>query len=418
MKRRNSAAILSVLLVAVMLLSLVPLTVSAATTATKISSLSEIGSGNYIISVVHDGTNYALTGVVGDKGTPTAFTPNNGAVADATGLFATFTAVSGETNVYTIKIGSTDLGASSSTDLTTDSDEWTVSTSDEGFRLTRANSPGRALAYQGGTENTFGNYKASTNNLNNGNYAFDLILYKVNGSGSGSETPPPVVTPTYVSISQARAAASGTEVYTEGTIIFIDGRNAVIYDGTAGINLYFGNAGHTLALGDKVKVKGTRGAYSGLEQLSSVEVVEPVSQNNTITYNASTIAAILADTTGAIESTPVKLENVVIGEINTSGNTAITDANGNTINIYKIPELTGIQEGDTVTVSVIVSDFNGYQLRVVSASDVEFVSKGNQNQGGGSVQTGDETLVFAGIAVLATMTLAGAYFAKKRNLAK
>ena len=239
-----------------------------------------------------------------------------------------------------------------------------------------------------------------------------------------------VAAPTYVSITEARAANSGDIVYTEGVIIFIDGRNVYIYDGTAGINAYLPAADDTLAIGDKVKVKGTRGDFNGLEQLANASIEENSSSNNAITYNASTIAAILADTTGAIEATPVKLENVVLGEIKTDGNTAITDANGNTINIRLIPELSGIVEGNTVTINAIVSDYNGYQLRVVSASDITLVSGGNQGggnqgggnqggntQGGGSPVTGDATAAIAISAVVATIALAGVYFSKKRTLA-
>ncbi|MBE6619513.1 MAG: hypothetical protein E7626_07030 [Ruminococcaceae bacterium] len=229
-----------------------------------------------------------------------------------------------------------------------------------------------------------------------------------------------VAAPTYVSISEARAANSGDIVYTEGVIILIDGSNLYIYDGTAGICARLSAADSTLAVGDKVKVKGTRGAYNGLEQLNPTSIEEKGTSNNAITYSASTIAAILADvSTGALESTPVKLENVVIGEINTSGNTAVTDANGNTINIYKIPALTGIEEGDTVTINAVVSDYNGYQLRVASASDITLATGGNQggNQGGGSASTGDATAIALIVAAVATVTLAGVYFTKKRTLA-
>lgn len=227
----------------------------------------------------------------------------------------------------------------------------------------------------------------------------------------------------YVDIETA-LAASGL-IGTEGVVIFTDDSNAVIYDGTAGINLFFGNVGHSLSKGDKVKVSGVRGEFRGLQQLTAPTVEDTISTGNTVTYNASTIAAILADTIGDIESTPIILENVVIGEINTSGNTIITDANGNSINIYKIPALTGIEEGDTVTVKAIVSDYNGYQLKVASASDVALVSSGNNqggnqgsgNQGGGAAETGDTTALIVIAAAVATVTLAGAYFTKKRTLA-
>ncbi len=221
------------------------------------------------------------------------------------------------------------------------------------------------------------------------------------------------VTINYVDIEDA-LAASGL-IGTEGIVIFIDDKNAVIYDGKAGINLFFNNAGHTLSIGDKIKVNGVRGDFNGLQQLTSPTVENTISTGNTITYNASTIAAILADTTGAIESTPVKLENVVLGEIKIDGNTVITDASGNTINIRLIPVLVGINEGDTVTINAVVSDYNGYQLKVASASDITLVSSGAQ--GGGSAETGDATAAIAISAVVAAISLAGVHFTKKRTLA-
>ena len=121
-----------------------------------------------------------------------------------------------------------------------------------------------------------------------------------------------------------------------------------------------------------VKATGKRGAYNGLEQLGSASIVEIVSSGNAINYKETTISAIKADRSagGNLESTPVLLKGVTIGKVNTSGNTSVKDSAGNSINIYKCPALSGIAEGDVVDIKCVVSDFNGYQLRVASAADV------------------------------------------------
>lgn len=176
---------------------------------------------------------------------------------------------------------------------------------------------------------------------------------------------------TYVSVKQARAAEANAEVATSGTVIFIDGKNVVINDGEAGINLYLKSAASDLKVGDTVKAKGVRATYNGLQQLKNAELTEVVSASAAITYKETTIKAILDDASSeALESMPVLLKDVKIGAINTSGNTTLTAASGETINIYKCPALSGIAEGDTVTVKAVVSDFYDYQLRVSDAANV------------------------------------------------
>ena len=81
------------------------------------------------------------------------------------------------------------------------------------------------------------------------------------------------------------------------------------------------------------------------------------------------IAEINAGGANALQCTRVKIESATIGTINTGGNTPLTQGESST-NIYKVPALTGIEEGDEVDVIGVVGYFNAAQIRVANASDV------------------------------------------------
>lgn len=181
-------------------------------------------------------------------------------------------------------------------------------------------------------------------------------------------------------IAEAKAAATGTENITvRGTVVLIDGTNIYVQDSTGGIDLYFSTAPTDLQIGDIIKATGKRASYKGLEELSGVTSYEKVISVNAPSKKV-TIADIIADQeTGVLESTRVYIENAVIGAVNTSGNTTLTQGDA-TINIYKIPELANITEGATVSLYAVISDFNGYQLRVASASDVTKISDGRPDE--------------------------------------
>lgn len=177
-------------------------------------------------------------------------------------------------------------------------------------------------------------------------------------------------------IAEAKAVAIDTENITvRGTVVFVDGKNVYVQDSTGGIDLYFSTAPTDLQVGDIVKATGKRASYNGLEELSGVTSYEKVISVSKPSKKV-TVADILADKdAGTLECTRVYIENAVIGEINTSGKTTLTQGDA-TIDIYKIPELTGIAKGATVSLYAVVSDSNGYQLRVASASDVTKISDG------------------------------------------
>lgn len=176
-----------------------------------------------------------------------------------------------------------------------------------------------------------------------------------------------------VTIAEARAMAAGTENITvEGTVVFLDGKNVMVQDATAGICLRMSEVPADIALGDVIQATGTRGTYNGLEQLNPVTTYSKIGTSD-LPLQTVTIAEILADQeTGNLESTRVHIENAVLGETN-GRNTALTQ-DGSSINIYNCPTLEGISVGDTVNVDAVVGDFNGYQLRV-GEGDVTGISK-------------------------------------------
>lgn len=184
---------------------------------------------------------------------------------------------------------------------------------------------------------------------------------------------------TTITIADARNKADGTEkVKVEGVVNFIDGKNIYIEDGTAGINLYLSTAPSDIKIGDMVAAIGTKGTFSGLEQLTSVTYT--VGSSDNVLYSTdATIAELLANP-NAYEGRRVHIIDAVIGAINTNGNTTLKQEN-NITNIYKIPAIAGIEENATVKLDAVVGYYNGVQLHIVQASDI--VKTADAPAGGG-----------------------------------
>ena len=184
-----------------------------------------------------------------------------------------------------------------------------------------------------------------------------------------------------MTIAAARVLANNQNACVEGIVIFLDGRNVYIQDETAGIDLYLNTntVPASLALGDKVRAFGSKTVYKGLVELTGINggdanVFSVISTGNTLPTPAThTIAEINSDFSGdnMIQSTRVKVENATIGAINTSGTTVISQE-GETLNVYLIPEVPGMMEGDEVTITGVLGCYNNPQLRVVSANDIVF----------------------------------------------
>ena len=203
--------------------------------------------------------------------------------------------------------------------------------------------------------------------------------YLNSGVASATYTISEAPAPTLITIAEARALALNEYALVQGVVTFIDGRNVYIQDETAGIDLYLNNntVPSALALGDMVQAYGKRAAYNGLAELSGIngndgEQFSILSSGNTLPLAVKTIAEILEGGADALQCTRVKVEGATIGAINTSGNTPLTQ-DGSSINIYKVPALTGIEEGDMVDVISVIGYFNAPQLRVALADDVTLI---------------------------------------------
>ena len=183
-----------------------------------------------------------------------------------------------------------------------------------------------------------------------------------------------------ITIAEAKALETNQYGLVQGVVTFIDGRNIYVQDATAGIVLYLNNntvpAG--LALGDMVLGYGKKAVYNGLIELSGINGGNAnnfviVSSGNPLPVAEKTIAEILADHNGdkLLQSTRVQIVEATVGTINTSSNTPITQGES-TLNIYKMPVVEGLEEGDLVTVTGVIGCYNAVQLRVALASDVTF----------------------------------------------
>ena len=181
-----------------------------------------------------------------------------------------------------------------------------------------------------------------------------------------------------ISIAEAKALELNEYALVQGVVTFIDGKNVYIQDATAGIDLYLISNASTLLVGDMVKAYGKRAAYNGLIELSGINPNDAsqfsiLSSNNPLPMAVKTIAEILEDHesgTDALQSTRVKIVDAEVGAINNNNNTPITQGDV-TMNIYKMPVVEGLAEGDLISVTGVVGCFNAPQLRVVSAQDVE-----------------------------------------------
>ncbi len=182
--------------------------------------------------------------------------------------------------------------------------------------------------------------------------------------------------PTLITIAEARALANNEYAMVQGIVTFIDSRNVYVQDITAGIDLYLNANASGINLGDEVKAYGKKTEYNGLVELTGINqnsnAFTVLTTGNALPVVVKTIAEVLAGAgaTGELQATRVKIEEATIGTINTSGNTTLTQGD-DVINIYKVPALSSITEGDAVDITAIVGYYNAPQLRVALASDVE-----------------------------------------------
>ena len=222
--------------------------------------------------------------------------------------------------------------------------------------------------------------------------------------------------PQLMTIAEARALNSNDYALVEGIVTFIDSRNIYVQDATAGIVLYLNSntVPADLAIGDEVRGYGRKTVYNGLAELtdingSSEAAFVIISSDNELPLATKTIAEILSDYSGdnMLQSTRVSIEHASIGGIDPSNNTPITQ-DGNTLNIYRIPNVEGMIEGDWVNVIGIIGCYNAPQLRVASSDDVEYTHRPTLSVNPGTV-SGMTYEVEQGPSEIAQFLLSGNY---------
>ncbi len=228
----------------------------------------------------------------------------------------------------------------------------------------------------------------------------------------------------YSTISEARLGENNAIFNVKGVVTFIDGKNVVVADETGAINLYL-TAAAEVSVGNKIAATGKRGAFSGLQQLTSASIIEVLEENAELpALKTVTLEEILLDQEAeTLECFFVVIKNVTLGETNAeTSTTVITDDAGNSINIYRCPEL-AIEVGTKVDVVALVSDYKGYQLRVADASAITVAETADDDKDepteepekpSDPAKPGD-TSALAFYAIVAVISLAGLVAFTKRE---
>ena len=114
-------------------------------------------------------------------------------------------------------------------------------------------------------------------------------------------------------LSKIIALAKDADAYFEGLVSAVTTKSFVVTDGTN--NVYVYQPATMAAIGDKVTVMGTAGAYNGLFQINKSSEVEVISSGNTVTYPDATDITTGFDTYATTVNAFVKvLANVTVTE--------------------------------------------------------------------------------------------------------
>ena len=365
--------VLSAVVALVMCIAVLPTNISFAATDvyTKVTSADDIvDGGKYVLATLYEETYKAVAGTAdGSNAMDAVAVDVSGDQITNPSTDLVWTLEAGTGGFYLVNNAGSKLSCGSSgtgISLNSTGITWAFNVSGGLFNIVPSTQSTRQLMYRISSDQ----YRAyAQSNLGASDDGNSITVFKLDTA----------VEPEYTDIADVRAYETGVSATVQGTVTFIDGRNVYIQDSTGGIDLYLnsGTVPSTLAIGDKVQATGTTAEYRGLFELSGIdgnnaEVFNVISTGNELPLAEVTLAELASDedtTIQLMESTRVLIKGLTLGTINTSGSTPVTDAYGNSINIYKMPE-TSFVEGDIVDVIAIVSSFNVYQLRVASASDI------------------------------------------------
>ncbi|OUO17416.1 hypothetical protein B5F94_02100 [Flavonifractor sp. An4] len=373
-----------------MILSLLPTAAFAAGetgTFTKITTQDELTDGKYVI-VVDSG--YAMGALDGTWLTATQVTEEGGSLTDPDASLVWEIAVT-DSGVTLTDANGTQVAPKGGNNNGIQAGDYTWATSFENgaFRFLGTGEDTVTLASNKNSENKFRAYKNATINAG---YPCDFTLYQyVEGTGTPDPGPGPDE-PTVISISDALAAADGTEKLTvKGVVTLLDGQNVYLQDGTGGICARMSGQFDDIALGDTVIATGKRDTYNGLPQLGSATYEK--SSGVTLTPAVKTIGEL----TDADICTYVTIEDVTVTEIfDNNGqyanpNITVKDAAGNTIQLYKaVVDKTAVAVDDVITITAAVSVFNGtFQLRNTSADEIQTAGAST-----GPIYDGEQVVIY------------------------
>lgn len=217
-----------------------------------------------------------------------------------------------------------------------------------------------------------------------------VTLYKLEG---GSTEPEPET----VSIATALAGENGTEFTVKGVVTLLDGKNVYIQDSTGGICLYFNSTPSGISLGDTVIGTGNKDTYNGLPELKNATFQK--SSGMTLTPAAKTISEL----TTADICKYVKISGVEVTEVYDNGgqyktpNITVKDGSGKTIQIYKAVvgkdgDAWKVKVGDRLNVTAAVGVYNNttLQLRTTLESEIEVLGDAPE----GPIKAGDKVVIY------------------------
>ena len=377
--------LLAIFLVALMLVSMLPVTAAAADEGVykKISSMDELTTGKYVMIL---DTGYAPGSLDGTWVTAVQPSVTDGSVTDPTAGVWTLT-VSGSSVKLTDANGvSIAPKGGNENGIKSGEYEWEVSFANGKFSFCGTGADTVKLASNKSSENKFRAYKNTT--INTG-YPYEFTLYKLEG---GSTEPEPGT----VSIAEALAGANDTEFTVKGVVTLLDGRNVYIQDSTGGICLYFNSTPSGISLGDTVIGTGNKDTYNGLPELKNATFQK--SSGMTLTPAAKTISEL----TTADICKYVKISGVEVTEVfdnngsYSAPNITVEDDSGKTIQIYKaVVGKDGdgwkVKVGDRLNVTAAVGVYNGtLQLRTTLESEIEVLGATPE----GPINSGDKVVIY------------------------
>lgn len=386
---------LAIFLVALMLVSMLPVTAAAADEGVykKVTSDQTDWTGEYLLvyeasetqAYVFDGSLSDLDDVNNYKELVIA----DGAITADRAYSVTVEAVTGG---YVIKAanGQYIYAPSDKNSLTTNEKKDTAakypntfSVTDDGVDIVLSSGPHMRFN-AASNQMRFRYYKSTTYTSQK-----PVTLYKLEG---GSTEPEPGT----VSIAEALAGEKDAEFTVKGVVTLFDGKNVYIQDSTGGICLYFNSTPSGISLGDTVIGTGKKAEFKGLPELTNATLQKSSGMK------LSAAAKTIGELTTADICTYVKISNVEVTEVfDDSGsysapNITVEDDSGKTIQIYKaVVGKDGdgwkVKVGDRLNVTAAVGVYNGtFQLRTTLESEIEVLGATPE----GPINTGDKVVIY------------------------